>query len=401
MPDFNYDYDVSWILELEAEYEKAHGRAPICLSRWDTSDALSYPTLLIEVACRETGGAFRYHYSHELLNLKELVANYVMNSMEYVDEINTKNVAILSSATASLFLILLSLKRHGLKKGLSCRPIYWSIRQNCSDLGLQLELLDCYSRNNYLIPWNEFVQRIRSEKYDFVILTNPIYSVGLEIDSQYISALQQSCKDAGSLLIIDEAFHMPWFPTPRLPTYSQDMIVVRSPTKKLFANGLKIAHVVGPQEIINDIEKLSEPVIGGLHFGQVRFAEILYNAEDHKDIHSGIKTMFESNIQMLSAYYERIQEICRNFGGARLAKANSGSSTILELARLYNSDSIVEQLVFTAIRSRGISIIPSWRYSITRDGNPFGIRINLAQVGEVYVECVRQILELSNGFCQD
>ena len=386
---------IKWIEKIEAEYKEINKKSPSSISRWDP-DGLLLCEDLIKLSNQATNKAFKYHYSHEAIEVKELISKQIELQFEYSTPINRNNIAVFSSATASLNTVLLWLKSNKKERGLCPRPIYYSIRKVAHVLGIEIELLDCFSKDNYLTSVTKLVDGIRLGKPDFVILTNPVYSVGLMLPPEYIKSIIQACNSVGALLIIDEAFRFSWGPSANYQKalYTDNMIVIRSVSKWLLANGLKFSHITAPIHIIDELELLFAASSGSLTYNQLEFATTIFSSDMDDDAHKIINAAIEYNKKKILSHYTQLCNEVNKETHAKIIHSSSGPCTLLELPLIPNNDKDVQHFLRSLLFNLGVIAIPSWPFSVTRENNPFSIRINLLQVGYQYIEIINNIIDI-------
>jgi len=388
------EYGLKWLLDLHFEFSKERGFDPDLMSDWEPdTKGFKLPEKLVRKALRYNELNFRYHFLYALKPIKEKVARYYNKLHTYSEELGKSNIAIVPSVTNALYLMLSSFKKKGLIRGLGVRPIYFSIRDACSDLNINLDFIDSYSNNDYVANLEEIIQKLQSGPYNFFILTNPVYCAGMQLNSLYIAEIQKVCIEKNVLLVMDEAFIMPWGKGAKnYKGYSTTQtIVIRSPMKALFINGLKVGTLTGPSWLVSDIESNSTHVIGGITYPQLSLADHFFSQTP--EIAREVQICEKSNYAFLRHNYNEVGKLVQNYKAFRLVNANSNPYGMIECNNVSNSRETLAKIIKMVLTETGCMILPSWRYSFTVKNNPFAFRINLARANKNYIIKLRVILD--------
>src|SRR3989338_3346969 len=388
------EYELKWLLDLHFEFSKERGIDPDLISDWepDTKN-FKFPEKLVHESLLYNELNFHYHFLYALKPIKEKVANYYNELNTYSEKLDTDGIAIVPGITSALYLTLLAFKKKGLTKGLGVRPIYFSIRDTCNDLSINLDLIDSYSNEAYVANLEEIIQKLQDGSYDFFILTNPVYCAGMQLDPSYIAEIQRVCTERNVLLVMDEAFIIPWGKGAKnFKSYSTTQtVVIRSPMKALFINGLKVATVTGPTWLIGDIEGNSTHVLGSITYPQLSLADHFFSQAP--EVIKEIQNCEKSNYVFLKHNYAEVGKLVQNHTTAHLVEANSNPYGMIECSNISNNKETLANVIKAVLTETGCMILPSWRYSFTVENNPFAFRINLARANENYINKLKEILD--------
>ena len=172
-------------------------QAPFFLSDWDLS-AQNHKNIqqILNVAFgKGQNNAFRYLPADETYTeLKYQILKHVSPT------IRSDNIALCSSGTSAIFASLNILCKR-IKKVLLCCPIYFLYY----DI---LEFLDCeivlYTHNiSTLIDINKVDEIIRDKGIEAIVITDPIFGIGLSISSDILHTLSALCLKYDIWLMVD------------------------------------------------------------------------------------------------------------------------------------------------------------------------------------------------------
>ncbi len=143
-----------------------------------------------------------------------------------------------------------------------CWPMYW-VYSNV----YQAKIIKQPYIGNFEFDIKYFIQSIKDNKPKIVILANPNMPTGTMIDLEDIENIAKTCHVNGSLLIIDEAYHLfSSFTSVNLAKRFDNIIIVRTFSKAFGLAGLRVGYCLTNKEIVKDL-MLVRPIADANNIG--------------------------------------------------------------------------------------------------------------------------------------
>jgi len=107
---------------------------------------------------------------------------------------------------------------------------------------------------------NEIINRIASTRPRMVVIANPNQPTGTVIPSADMERIAEVCQEVGSILVVDEAYHL-FYSSSSVEVLSKYplLIVVRTFSKAFGLAGLRIGYCVGSEDRVREL-RLLRPV---------------------------------------------------------------------------------------------------------------------------------------------
>ncbi|HKP02848.1 MAG TPA: pyridoxal phosphate-dependent aminotransferase [Chthoniobacterales bacterium] len=292
-----------------------------------------------------------------------------------------RNIAVTLNATNALYLSLHALKRLGVNRFLVITPTYYSVIETLDSFGSSVIYHHLLDEEAFFLDLKAIRRAVEWQQIDAIILTDPVYSAGIEHDISAYSGLSAICNEHHIWLLCDYAlgglfWHRP--PTRLLDAAKlsalsslERFIYIESPPKRLFLNGMKHAAVVASSNVTNLIHDLASRMSGGFCSTQLSVLKALYDPNNQ----TGIVAYMEGNRLRIEANFASLQSSL--LGTAFYTySSNSGHFTMLchKHRRIENANT--KRIVKRLLWEHGLYVLPSEHFSYY-GRNHFGVRINL------------------------
>lgn len=247
------------------EFRARTGREPLMLGGWEVEDpAIGPPTPLLARLRAIRPLLTGYCFPRDFHRARERAATLFAPQMRFGERApEPANVAILQNSTQGLLLALAALKEHGVARVVAAAPVYFAALEACRQLGLEVAV----------VPAADFLTgaldlaRLAAEASvprSALLLTNPAYSVGVEYAPDHLAALFAVLRPETYVLLDESRLGLHWQrPSPwYAATYPERALVLRSPSKLFFVNGMKCSLLLGEAALIREVERLGEALVG-------------------------------------------------------------------------------------------------------------------------------------------
>lgn len=387
-----FDNTIDELLLEAQKYEKLHKCNPHFISDWNPSSENLKAVHLKSNNVRNVINNYNYLYSIDDIDYKENFKKYC-NKKSYNYEL--LNFSLFSNSTITLYLIFKSLKMHSKNNILVFTPCYFT--SDSALLSLEFNVY-FFSFINNCINEDSIISIIKERKINAILITDPIYGIGVSISYQTYKILINVAKKLNVTLIIDYSYgNMIWDEKEHIFNYNLismlahsgiNYYVVDSLPKKLFLNGVKFSLLFSNLENISYIENLSLFVEGSITSEQFKN---YYKCYDEKNSNL-INTIINDYIHKAQNTYNLIQSLLLDCKTLKLEYANSG---VFALVGMQRRKSIKEDMNFSKllIKKHGIFVTPHSRYRFY-DDSWFYFRINLLLNKEVLLESLTKMSSL-------
>lgn len=165
-------------------------------------------------------------------------------------------VFISEGSTPMIAAMILFAKQLGLKKIFSIWPAYFTVHKMCDVIGM--DLVPC---NNDLACFEQTKLCLPNQK-SFLLVTDPIWSIGRNYSETVYKQLARWQKRTGSIIFIDGSFsYMRWYhPVGREPAVMlEPELTLRlvCPTKALCVHGLRFSYLLCPKAFSKEVARVS------------------------------------------------------------------------------------------------------------------------------------------------
>jgi len=224
------------------------------------------------------GGLTRY-CSDEEWNIKEVKENYVEFASQWDENsYSYDNLTLCNSVTSAIAIVLATLKRKGVKSVFFETPLYFAAFCQAKIFGLRTVLLPTYIENDFQLDRFETKLSKRAEPFAFWI-SQPRTYLGVNQELDHLQSIINLIAHK-SYLIVDEAMEQEWPSRMRSVSPTQlNVIKLRSITKGIGLNGLRMAYILHPRSIRPEIVSSMENFQGGLDSQSVRLTSALITNE--------------------------------------------------------------------------------------------------------------------------
>jgi bifunctional pyridoxal-dependent enzyme with beta-cystathionase and maltose regulon repressor activities len=347
-----------WIYDVLKNYSTSTKKEPFFVSSWDCDpEMVMYPLNIISDLHHNDFHEFSYKFSEDLFWTKEILKKIFNNDID--DYWKSENFSLGTNATSSIYLSLDTLTDFK-------RSIYF------------YHLLDS---NSFQINIDELNWIVKSQYIEVIILTDPIYCSGIEIEGIiYQELVEISQKNHVTLLIDGTLSGLEWnkssctfFDKRKFDALkrSYDFIYINSEPKSYFMNDLKYALLISSSKNITLIEDLASQVSGGLNKFQIN----LFRAFHSKTGKMELNKCKSHNLSTLRSNYNLLRTALINTEFA-LYPTNSGYFTMIfsKEAKLkdYDPKKLTKNLLYN------MNILPLLGHYFTFfKENKLSIRVNL------------------------
>lgn len=386
-----FDNTIDELLAEAELYEHKNGTKPDFISDWNPASENIIDIQFNRDINKNLVNNYNYLYSIDDINYKESFWRYCsINSYYY----KTFDFSLFSNSTIALYLIFKSLKLRSSKNILVFTPCYFTSESALISMDFNIFFIPLLNNN---LDETSIVATIKANDIDSILITDPIYGMGLSIDNQTYSSLIAIAKKHNATLIIDYSYgNMVWSASRHIFNYNListlsnsgiNYYLVDSLPKKLFLNGVKFSLLFSNQENISYIEYLSLFVEGSITAEQFKIYYQCYDEKNSELINRTINTYIRKSIDA----YHLIKSFLLDKENMKIANANSGIFALVGMRRRHP---IKDDMDFakSLIRKCGVFLTPHSRYKIYNN-DWFYFRINLLLDKNKLIE---SLIKLSN-----
>lgn len=373
-------------------YEQVNKSKPNFISDWNPAIENLIDAQLETDIENETVNSYNYLYSIDDINYKDNFRNYC-SKKSY--RFNLFDFSLFSNSTIALYLIFKSLKLHSKKNILVFTPCYFTSESALLSLDFELHFT---SLSNNSFNKNDIISLIKEKKIDSILITDPVYGIGLSISNQTYNAIIKIATEYDITLIVDYSYgNMVWDEKEHIFNYKLvsmlaksgiNYFIVDSLPKKLFLNGVKFSLLFSNSENIAYLEHLSLFVEGSIAADQFKNYYRCYNEKNSVLIN----IIINDYIRHSQNNYNLIQSFLLDSKTLKILHADSGIFALIGMQRCMP---IKEDMHFakSLIRDHGVFITPHSRYRFY-DDSWFYFRINLLLNKDTLVESLTKISNL-------
>ena len=249
------------------------------------------------------------------------------------------------------------------------------------------------------MPWR--IHWINEQSIDALIITDPIYSAGIEISPLVYKNLAALCNRLGIWLICDHSLGgLHWHRSLSLIDFEKVEALLRTPksiyldslTKRLFLNGVKHAVIVAPSSLIAMIHDLASRISGGFCTSQLSVLQALFSPENEADI---LSYMDRIRKKIRSQY--RLVETALLGTNYAMYHSNTGHFSMVCHSHLRLCDVDSRNTVELFLNDHDIYVLPSEHFYYSKTSR-FGFRINLVNDVSTFLPCVVQAVTQNANF---
>ncbi len=389
-----YQTSIKSLMQARTAYCKKNGVEPIFLSDWDSDYRnIQIPNLMYYT---QPSNLQKYYFWTDEENYRINIQNFF--SKNFSQLISKDCFTIGSNGTSSIMLSLTALKESGKQRALVLTPTYFSTLNLLDKLDFDVVEYDLTMRNNFSINVEKLENIIIQNKIDTIIITNPIFGSGIEVDVKTIKEIAIICNSQNVCLFMDYVYGgMQWHisnPINYIFQYSvfeavsssEQYIFVESISKRVFLNGTKFSLVFSSPSFMRRILRLSIFMVGSMAFQQVNLIPQIYS---DSSVYA-LTNLIAENAVTANNCYNMIKALLTGTPAA-ISNANCGYFALISIPQKHNIDDTTYAI--DILNKTGIITIPHSRYLYKEKGY-YSFRINLLLDKHDLIEGVTKIRNL-------
>lgn len=260
-------HDFSAVMAALANYTRETGREALKIGGWEVEDAhIGPPEPLISrlsaIPSRLHGDA----YARDLSTVKQRAATLFARDTSLGGvPISPANIAVAQNSTQALLLMLAALKNGGVERAVVASPSYFAAVEACAHLGLPVSFVPTADFFTGALDVDR-IAAVAAGSRVVVLLTNPAYSLGVEYPPSQLDELFRALPGDCWVVLDETRLGMSWrYDTPwYAAAFPENALIVRSPSKIFFVNGLKTSVLLAPPAVVREVDRLSEALLGSL-----------------------------------------------------------------------------------------------------------------------------------------
>lgn len=370
------------LMEQKDKYIKANNKEPLFISGWDISkQEVILPDIIIEKSLiNSKNNIEKYTFSSDLSMKKNELVNFFKSISK--TNLNSENLAICSNGTNSIYLSIISLlASENINTYLIITPMYFSTLEVLKILGCKIVFYYLKESNLNHIDYKNIELLINKHNVQAIILTDPIFGIGIEIENRKYDELVNICNKHSTWLIVDYIYGgMEWDSKSNkllnigkinIINGAEKYIFIESISKRLFINGNKIALIFASKNIVPTIELYSEYFTGPFCYSQIALLNEIYS---HKN-YSYILSVINKNLKNIINNYIMIKKLLIK---TNIIISNCNTSYFCQIG-IPKNNFAEENDIKIAIKilyDTGILTIPHSRYLFSSN-QYYNFRVNL------------------------
>lgn len=173
----------------------------------------------------------------------------------------------------------------------------------------EAEIIEIEFNDDWSFPVEKIIRTLQTQPIDLCIICSPNSPTGVELQQK---DLQQIVKSAGTLILLDEAYHE--FSDSNnlsLLAKNENLIITRTFSKAMGLAGLRVGYMVGEPDLIEEINKGKLPYNLNL-FSELTASKLLQNAD-----------LLTENIRKIKSEKQRVISACQALPGVRVYPSNA------------------------------------------------------------------------------
>lgn len=357
------------------------GQQPTMLGGWDAEDAAIHPPATLEARlCSIAERPRRYTYTKDFLHARERAAQIFARSMSFDGHpLQPENVSILHNSTQGILLALAALKEQGIRRIVVATPVYFAAIEACRLLGLDAVLIPAADYLTGALDHDRLLSELRVP-HSALLLTNPAYSLGVQHPAKSLASLFAALPRETWVLLDETRLGLHWHdPSPWYSaSFPERTLILRSPSKVFFTNGLKTSLLFGSPTALRSVERLADVLVGSAP-GNAEHVALAYldawsewDTEARLHQHGPLQSWRAQVVAQLRANLGRIQPYLDQYG-LLCSPINSGPHLLAALPHAHEHRVDPMELA----RHEGIHVMMSSHFFHESDAWS-GFRINLS-----------------------
>ena len=387
-----FDNTIDELLLEASRYEQIHKAKPNFISDWNPATENIIDVQFESNIEKKEVNIYNYLYSIDDINYKDVFRKYCEKKYYKNDSFD---FSLFANSTIALYLIFKALKMHAHTNILIFTPGYFTSESALLSLGFNIFFTSLVKND---LDINIIISLIKKNKIDSILVTDPVYGVGLSLSSQIYNSLINVAKKFKVTLIIDYSYgNMIWDETDHIFNYDLvsrlscsgiDYFIVDSLPKKLFLNGVKFSLIFSRLENIVYLENLSLFIEGSISSEQFKNYIRCYDEKNSILINA----IISNYIRQSQNTYNLIKSFLLDSKTLNVLHADSGIFALIGMRRRnsFEEDMNCAKLL---LRDQGIFVTPHSRYRYN-DNSWFYFRINLLLDKNKLIESLTKLSNL-------
>ncbi|MGZ3636548.1 MAG: pyridoxal phosphate-dependent aminotransferase [Ktedonobacterales bacterium] len=305
------------------DYLRDTGQKPMMLGGWDVEDRAIHPPATLEARlCSIAERPHRYTYTKDFLHACERAAQIFERSMSFDGRpLQPENITVPHNSTQGLLLALAALTEQGIRRVVVATPVYFAAIETCRLLSLDVVLVPAAEYLTGTLDLDRLLSELRIP-HSALLLTNPAYSLGVQHSPASLGALFAALPQETWVLLDESRLGLHWHdPSPWYSaSFPERALVLRSPSKVFFTNGLKTSLLFGPSTVLRSVERLADVLVGSAP-GNAEFVALAYldawsdwDTEARMHRHGPFQAWRAQVVAQLRANLARIQPYLDQYG---------------------------------------------------------------------------------------
>lgn len=391
-----YNTSIKELIQAKNLYKKENSnKEPIFLSDWDPDYSyIQIPHLYYN--SNTPIDLQRYYFWTDESEYRSNIQNFFLK--QFAKEIAKESFTIGSNGTSSIMLALTALKESGRKCALIVTPTYFSTLNLLDELDYEVVEYPLSMENNFKVDINKIEHLIKHSKIDILIITNPIFGSGVELDIEVIKGVSSICNTYGICLVMDYIYGgMPWqtlypnyyifnYPVYQAVSKTNEHIFIESISKRIFLNGAKFSLVFSSPDLMRRILRLSVFMVGSMASQQVKLIPQIYSDASI----SALTSLISENATKAYERFKLIQVILAD-KDIHISKANCGYFIILSIPNIKCLNDTT--FAISLLNNSGVLTTPHSRY-LYIEKDRYSFRVNLLLEKQVLIDGISKIRNL-------
>lgn len=368
LPRFSSSVRMAVIDKLVSEYELTTGQRINGISNWNFCEEY-FEDVLTKIEWPDDDFSLQYSYSWELGYSERLRKRLA---------VPVEMEAIVLSNTSQAITLLSALATHLSEKQVVFGPYYWSVSENASMFGADVE-------HKYLTrdPAGGYEHEDDLELLNCAWITRPPFATGSKLTNQFIGRISTAAKQ-GTYFLFDEALSNPFDSILTKLECVGSSFSVLSPHKYINSNGSKFAALVFPNQYQDFLEERADSLFGSLP-ASVMCAVTHFLSSDYDLVLANVRTWITNANREIQSVVDRHRFV-------ELDPWSDGIYRTVYIPLLPASFLDIPE-EFTSLMAHTLcGVIPGTRnYSAPSNGLSF--RVNLTRNNALYLKALDDVLK--------
>lgn len=379
-----------------SQYQKETGHTPFFISGWDVDSNVLLPRLIAKQTIPSIEQNINKYYLVEDGNGCNIVSKYFRDHLNIF--LPPDQIMIGNSATSLLCLALLSIVSVDTEnQALVLEPSYYSVHDTFDLTRCSFQTIHA-SIPNFTYDYDRIEHIVQEKRIKMIVATDPFFGSGIPIDSNGYQRLVDIVNRYHCIFVVDMARMGLFWNIKDEPILgerfsmickAEEYVVVYSPCKKVFANGIKTGILISSPNVMKRLQIYSDSVLGSVSASQIAFLNTLLSDESYHYISHQIAT----NILLAKKHYDILYALLYH-SDCSLIQPQMGHYALVTCPTRGNTEwDIFLKLLYEA----KVYTLPMGLYGFP-SSSFYNFRVNLlAEIGGVVngIECIMSTLKNS------